>query len=280
LINKENKEKQDGQRKTDSEFDLAEIIQFLPEATFIVDLDRKVILWNKAMEELTNIKADEILGKDSRDYSISLYGEIRPFLVDLILNPQKEIEAKYPFFERKGETLIAEVFIPRFRRGGAYLWAKARPLYNLNGDIIGAIETIRDITPHKKAEEDLKKSQKKLNERVKELNCLYEIIKLIDHPIISVDEMLQGTVELIPNAWQFPENICSRIIFGKREYKTSNFKETPWSISNQNLVRDIKLIINVNYLKEESFLNEELLLLEKITNQLKSLLEFKLDRIM
>jgi PAS domain S-box-containing protein len=279
LINKENKEKQDGQRKTDSEFDLAEIIQFLPEATFIVDLDRKVILWNKAMEELTNIKAEEILGKDSRDYSISLYGEIRPFLVDLILNPQKDIEAKYPFFERKGETLIVEVFIPRFRRGGAYLWAKARPLYNSNGKIIGAIETIRDITTHKRAEEDLKKSQEKLSERVKELNCLYEIIKLIDHPIISVDEILQGTVELIPSAWRFPEQTCSRIIFGNREYKTSNFQETPWSISNQNLVRDIKLIINVNYLKEESFLDEEVVLLGKITNQLKSLLEFKLDRI-
>jgi PAS domain S-box-containing protein len=280
LINKENKEKQDGQRKINSEFDLAEIIQFLPEATFIVDMYRKVILWNKAMEELTNLKAEEILGKDSRDYSIPLYGEIRPFLVDLILNPQKDIEAKYPFFERKGETLIAEVFIPRFKRDGAYLWAKARPLYNHNGDIIGVIETIRDITPYKRAEEDLKKSQQRLSERVKELNCLYEIIKLINHPIISVDDILQGTVELIPSAWQFPEHICSRIIFGKHEYKTSNFQETPWGISNQNLVRDIKLIIKVNYLKEEAFLEEEVVLLGKITNQLKSLLEFKLDRIM
>ena len=279
MNNEENKENHTRLRKIDSDFDLAEIIQFLPDATFIVDVDRKVILWNEAMEDLTNVKAEEILGKDSRDYSIPLYGEIRPFLVDLILNPQKEIEVKYPFFERKGEILIAEVFIPHFRREGAYLWAKARPLYNLHGKIIGAIETIRDITPHKRAEEDLKKSQNKLKERVKELNCLYEIIKLIDHPIISVDEMLQGTVELIPNAWQIPEQVCCQIIFSNREYKTPNFQETPWSISNQTFVRDIKLTINVNYLKEESFLDEEILLLEKITNQLKSLLEFKLDRI-
>ena len=68
----------------------------------------------------------------------------------------------------------------------------------------------------------------KLSERVKELNCLYSISRLVETRHSAVDEVLQGVVDLIPPAWQYPEVTCARIKLENRQYKTANFKETKW----------------------------------------------------
>jgi PAS domain-containing protein len=62
------------------------------------------------------------------------------------------VTEKYDTVERDGDTLVVEIFLPNFRDGGAYLWAKASPLYDANGEIVGAIETIRDINDKKRAQ--------------------------------------------------------------------------------------------------------------------------------
>lgn len=52
-----------------------EIINFLPDATFVIDLDGKVIAWNRAMEDVTGVTASDILGKGDYDYALPFYGE-------------------------------------------------------------------------------------------------------------------------------------------------------------------------------------------------------------
>ena len=258
------------------QYSLSEILDFLPDATFIIDKQGKIIAWNRAMEELTGLNAKNIIGKDNYEYSIPFYGERRPILIDLALKGSfEEIENKYLAFERNNSTLISEVFVPHLKSGGAYLWAKARPLYN-SGSIIGAIETIRDITEKKIAEQKIKASKKKLKERVKELNCLYGIIKLISNPNISVDEILTQTLGLIPSACENPEAICARIVYDGKEYKTCNFSETPWKISNKIMIKDKELGIDVHSIEEKSYLKGELDLIEEINKQLKAIFEFKL----
>ncbi|MHC4675546.1 MAG: sensor histidine kinase, partial [Planctomycetota bacterium] len=64
-----------------------------------------------------------------------------------------------------------------------------------------------------------------LRERVKELTCLYNLAQLTEHPDITLEEILQGTVELLPPAWQYPEITAGRIILDGRLYTTANFKE-------------------------------------------------------
>ncbi|UCG63551.1 MAG: LuxR family transcriptional regulator, partial [Deltaproteobacteria bacterium] len=61
------------------------------------------------------------------------------------------------------------------------------------------------------AEEILRKRTRDLGERVKELNCLYGISKLLEKPSISLGEILQGVVDLIPPAWQYPEITCATV---------------------------------------------------------------------
>ena len=78
-------------------------------------------------------------------------------------------------------------------------------------------ELDREVSERKKAEKALQKSMRKLDERVKELNCLFEISRLIEKRKLTFDEILQGIVDLIPPAWQYPEITCAKInLRGKR----------------------------------------------------------------
>jgi PAS domain-containing protein len=140
---------------------LAGIINFIPDAVLAIDLEGKVIIWNKAMEELTSFKAEEILGKDNYEYAIPFYGTRRPILVDLVTKPNRELEAEYSNLQRIGDTLIGDVFIASFGLKGSYIWAKAAPLYDSTGNVIGAIESIRDITERKQIDEALKESEER-----------------------------------------------------------------------------------------------------------------------
>jgi PAS domain S-box-containing protein len=140
----------------DSEQRLSDIINFLPDATFAIDLDGKVITWNRATEVLTGINAEDMLGKGNYAYSIPFYGVRCPLLIDLVLKPDETSERQYLSIERDNGTLVAETYATGLRPGGAYIWGKATPLYDRGGRIVGAIESVRDITDRRKSEDQLK----------------------------------------------------------------------------------------------------------------------------
>ena len=62
---------------------MSDIIHFMPDATFAIDREGKVIVWNRAMEEMTGVKAEDMLGKGDHEYSLPFYGARRPKLIDL-----------------------------------------------------------------------------------------------------------------------------------------------------------------------------------------------------
>ena len=133
------------------------IIEFLPDAIFVLDQDRKVIAWNRAIEELTGVMKNEVLGKGDQIYSKAFYGKKHPMMVDNLWDNVNE----HNFFVKDGDTVYSKVFIPHFNGGkGAYLEVKATPLKNDRDEIIGAIESIRDITRRQKMDEESLKIQK------------------------------------------------------------------------------------------------------------------------
>ncbi len=138
----------------------AEIIEFLPDATFAINTEGVVIAWNRAMEIMTGLEKEKVLNKGNYEYSLPFYGERRPILIDLVLNPDEMVAGKYPFIRKEGNNTISEISIPHFHDGrGAYLWFTASPLYNSQGVLSGAIESIRDITEQKRAEDALVESE-------------------------------------------------------------------------------------------------------------------------
>jgi PAS domain S-box-containing protein len=144
---------------------LSEIIDFLPDATFVIDKEGRIITWNRAIEEMTGIKAESVLGKGDYEYSLPFYGARRPLLIDLVSAPDEEIRRTYVYVKRKGDVLLAEAEV-KLRGEAKILWATAVPLYDSRGQVVGAIEAIRDITENKRAENELKRYQSRLEELV------------------------------------------------------------------------------------------------------------------
>ena len=139
----------------ESKRELTDIINFLPDATLVIDKNGTVLAWNRVMEEMTGVPAEQILGKANYEYALPFYHERRPMTIDLILHDDPAIAAKYPVMKKEGKSLFSEMFIPHLNNGrGAHLWCTASPLYDEDGNISGAIESIRDITDRKKMEEE------------------------------------------------------------------------------------------------------------------------------
>jgi signal transduction histidine kinase len=112
---------------------------------------------------MMGVSKAEMLGKGDYAYAVPVYGEPQPVLIDLVLNEDQEREKKYTNLTRVGDQLIAEVFAQRLHSGkGEHLWMIASPLYDRNGTINGAIETIRIITERKRVEDAFKEANKKL----------------------------------------------------------------------------------------------------------------------
>ncbi|MDD2703572.1 MAG: ATP-binding protein, partial [Candidatus Omnitrophica bacterium] len=136
------------------------IIEFLPDATLVINAEKKVIAWNRAIETMTGVNKKDMIGRGDYAYAVPFYGRRRPILIDLVGMHDRMTEAKYSYVKRVGDTLYAEVFVSRLFDGkGAFIWVKASPLYDSEGAVVGAIESVRDITERKQAEEVLRRDK-------------------------------------------------------------------------------------------------------------------------
>ncbi|MDO9532396.1 MAG: response regulator [Deltaproteobacteria bacterium] len=133
----------------ESERRILDIIDFLPDATLVIDRKGTVIAWNRAMEAMTGVKSQDMLGKGNYEYALPFYGERRPILIDYVFKKEEDYRAKYANLSRRGEVLCGEAHVPQLRPGGAYLAATAGGLYDSHENLSGAIEVIRDDTERK-----------------------------------------------------------------------------------------------------------------------------------
>ena len=131
----------------------ADILNFLPDATFAIDNTGHVITWNQAIEEMTGVLATDMLGKGNFEYAIPFYGSRRRILIDLIFESDEVIGEQYAHIIYEKNVLIAETNLPNPKGKTKTLMGIASPLYDRFGNITGAIESIRDITVIKSREE-------------------------------------------------------------------------------------------------------------------------------
>ena len=96
-----------------------------------------------------------------------------------------------------------------------------------------------------------------LGERLRELNCLYDISSLRNGANFSLDDVLQAVVDFIPPAIQYPEITCARIMFDHYVFTTKNFKDTKWKLSQEIKVNNERIgALEVCYLEEKPELEE------------------------
>ena len=151
-----------------------------------------------------------------------------------------------------------------------------------NGQVVRLFGTFQDITSQKKLELEREQLIYQLNERVKQLNCIYGISNLINTPGITLDGILEGTVNIIPPSWKYPHITCVRLSFEGEEYKTENFKVTSWKLAGDIVVKGKKVgVLDIYYLEEKPdedegpFLLDERKLINAVTERLGHIIERK-----
>jgi PAS domain S-box-containing protein len=162
----------------DSNRRLSDIVNFLPDPTFVINADGIIIAWNRALEAMSKIPATGMKGKGDYAYSVWFYGIRRPILIDRVLRQDfTSIQREYPSFQTEGAIVKTESSMTRPDGSTLALWVTATPLYDPQGSIVGAIESIRDVT-------DLKRIQRALRESK---NYLDKIINTLADPVFVKD---------------------------------------------------------------------------------------------
>jgi signal transduction histidine kinase len=124
-----------------------------------------------------------------------------------------------------------------------------------------------------------RRAQWALRERVKELTCLYGIARIAQTPGISLRDALQGIVELLPQAWQYPEITCARIILDGRSYATAGFQQGRHRQTADIMVGVRRGVVEVVYLRDKAdfvegpFLREEQSLIDTVAKEVALIIE-------
>jgi PAS domain-containing protein len=122
------------------------LVGFLREPAFAINLERRVVCWNQEMEALTGLRAGEILGRSCREAALPFYEAGQSHLAELIIHDPDKILVEYPGVSREGLRLVVDRFVPRFKPDGVFLRIQASPLFDLDGNLVGALQSMRNIS--------------------------------------------------------------------------------------------------------------------------------------
>lgn len=168
------------------------IVEGSPIPAFVIGLDHKVIYWNRALEKLSRIPSEEIIG--TNQHWRAFYASERPCIADLIVNETLEtIPEWYPGVSKSkllDETYEAEGFFPDLGVGGRWLRFTAAAIRNSRGVLVGAIETLEDISERKIVERKLKESEKKLSSIIQGFSIAAFVIDR-NHKVIYWNKALE-----------------------------------------------------------------------------------------
>lgn len=168
------------------------------------------------------------------------------------------------------------------RGDGKIIWASLSISYpgSKESQRSGAVIVLTDITLKKEAETELNNLTVDLNQKIKQLNCLFDISDITGVPGITFDGIFERCLEVIPNGLKYTHDVCTEISFGDKRYVSSNFIETPWSFTVPIRLQKKKLgHITVGYLEEkpkikkDPFHINEKILLKNIAEKLGQVIE-------
>ena len=200
----------------ENEENLRAVLRVLPVGVSILGEDRKPIYTNPALEKVLGIPNERLRKAE--------YGQRKYLRKDGSEMPPEEFPSARVFRDGKA---IQDVEIGIVKEDGEIIWTtvSAVPFERGNWRVL---LTVADITHQKQTENSLQFRTEELVERIKELNCLYGIADLVEQPGITLEEILQGTAELIPPSWHYSGKTCARVLYGGQSYTSKGFKTSEW----------------------------------------------------
>jgi len=221
---------------------------------------------NKAAERIDGIRRKEVVGKSL----LSVFPRAKEFgLFDVL---QRVWRTGKP--EQHPVTKYVDQRIEGWRQNFVYKLP--------SGEIVAVFT---DETQRKQLEEKLQEQTHQLQERVKELDCLYAISQLVEPEDRSLTEIIQGVVNLMPQAWEYPAITCAKAVIEGREFATENYQETVWKQAADITAQEKTIgTLAVYYLEERPqrdegpFLKYERHLLDAVAGRLGRIVQLRRAR--
>lgn len=182
---------------------MAQIINGSTIPTFVIDKDHMVTHWNKALEQLSGFAAEKIIG--TTDSWAPFYDRERPSMADVILDQidETQIEQLYGTKWRRSPLIAgayeAEAFFPHLGDSGKWCWFTAAPIKTQQGDVVGAIETIWDITEDREA-------QQQREQQSRELATYCSIYSTLSGPY-DLESRIKAAIEKVANIFLL-DGVC------------------------------------------------------------------------
>ncbi len=186
---------------------VSQIIEGSTIPTFVINRDHVITHWNKALERLTDVPAEQMVGTSHQ--AMPFWGKERPTMADVILDQIREDGIQQLYGEKwRPSALIegayeAEAFFPRMGERGKWCWFTAAPIKSPDGTIVGAIETLWDKTEDKKAEQE-----RELHTR--ELSTLCSIYSALNASLTLDARINQAVTEL--KSFLRADSICTYLL--------------------------------------------------------------------
>jgi len=232
----------------------------LQDAFYVFDAEGRFLRWNKSVSAVTGYSDEEIASMHPLEFFVE---EDRPLVGEAIETALQSGSASVEatLLTKDGKRIPYEII------GAVLADSQGRP--------VALCGTGRDITERKRVEGELRRRTHELGERVKELDCLFGISKLVETGERAVPEVARQVLGLIPAAWQYPEITCARITLDDDVFQTDNFRETGWKMESPIMVQGQQVgTVEVCHLEERPrrdegpFLKEERRLIEDIADRL------------
>lgn len=207
------------------------------DAIYIADRQGRLLQVNDRMCELTGYSRDELVKKSLDEFIPDEDLSMDPLELNRIL---------------AGETVLRERRI--VRRDGTILVVEVGAKMMQDGRIQGIA---RDVTERNKAQELLTRQARELDERIKEMKCLYAVATRLHRRSGASEDALRSVVAIMPSGWQWNEVAAARLILDGQEYATENFRETRWKLVHDIIVKgQHRGTLEVRYLAERPLQDE------------------------
>lgn len=217
---------------------------------------------NSRMTEIMGYSEEELLSTPAREF---LYEEDMPVAIEMM---RKRLE---------GEVDSIQYEIRVKTKDGSFVWVEILGSTIIHEGVTAVMGNMRDITSQKNNEAQLKQINHDIGERIKELNCLYQLSQLKNKNDKEISDILSEFVHLIPPSYQYPEVTTARLTYHDEVYVSDEFKESSW-VQREDILEDKKKVgsVEVFYTEERPefdegpFLKEERSLIRSISTMLGS----------
>jgi len=190
------------------------LIGHMNEGLLLTDAGHKIVFANRCACSMLKVSHDKMIGRRLSDFAVGASETAR---LEEILN-------------RKRSGCNAKEELQLLRGDDEIIWASLSFSYprDMKEIIDGAIIVMVDISQHIMLERKMHKLTGCMVQKVKQLDCTFDMQQMIGQSGITADEIFQNALKIIPEGLRYGNDMRVEIVYQDKRYASPGYHETQW----------------------------------------------------